>query len=194
MKRLRLSNHRLLTPNGLRKRLKAPIGIDIIHDDRAVRRHDCPCSIQLETYVAFTVQAVVNEKINLAEAGEQLGKASPARTRDVCPSVRITIANGRADLLTPKPVYRRKVDTPQVTVSVSLQRLQNTARGDAMSHAGLDNLLRAQMTNETPDRPRQTGVAVIPPLKALWAGPNPFRFQFAVHLWPYSPELRSCLA
>jgi hypothetical protein len=80
------------------------------------------------------VQAVVNEKIDLPKLGKQLGKVPPARARDVSPSIRIPIANGCADLLPPRPVWR-KVDAPQVTVSVSTQRLKNAARGDTMRDA-----------------------------------------------------------
>ena len=53
-----------------------------------------------------------------------------------------------------------------------------------MSHAGLDNLFRLRIPDQTPCRPYQPGMAIIPPLKAFRAGPNPFRFQFIYHFGP----------
>jgi hypothetical protein len=193
-KRLCLANRGLLSREGTSERLEAAIGIDVIYNDCALRCHGRPSSIQFETYVAFTVQAVVNEKIDLSKLGKQLGKAPPARSRYVGPPIRIPIANGRADLLPPKPIHWRKVDAPQMTVSVSIQRFENAARGDAMRDAGLDDLLRPQMASETPDRSRESSIAVIPPLKTLRAGLNPFRLQLAIHPGPYSPELSSRIA
>jgi hypothetical protein len=140
------------------------------------------------------VQAIVNEKIDLAEAGEQPGKASPAGTLDVRPSIRKAVADCRTDLLPPGPLKRRKVNTPETAVSAPLKRLQNTARGDAVSDPGFDNLFRSQVTRKTPYRPHKPSIAVIPNLKALRSCPNPFRFQFVYHLGPYVLELWSLLA
>lgn len=76
-----------------------------------------------------------------------------------------------------------------MTVSVRFERLQNKARGDAVSHTGLDDFFRFQVSHQAPCCPHQSGVAIIPPLKAFRAGPNPFRFQFLDHLGPQGPEL-----
>ena len=56
----------------LRKRLEAIIRIDVVDDDHAVWRQRCPGAIQFEAYVALAVKAVVNEEIDLAEAGKQV--------------------------------------------------------------------------------------------------------------------------
>jgi hypothetical protein len=81
-----------------------------------------------------------------------------------------------------------------MTVSVSIQRVENAARSDAIGDAGLDDLLRPQMASETPDRPRKSSIAVIPPLQTLGAWLNPFCFRLAVHPGPYSPEPSSGIA
>src|ERR1700753_223142 len=99
------------------------------------------------------MQAVVNEKINLAQAGKQIGKAPPAGTFDVGPSTCMPVAHCCRDLLAPMALHRWKVDTPEMTVSVPRQRLQDEARGDAVSDTGLDYLLGSHVANQTPDRP-----------------------------------------
>src|SRR3984885_8523770 len=104
------------------------------------------------------------------------------------------VAHCCRDLLAPMTLHRWKVDTPEMTVSVPRQRLQDAARGDAVSDAGLDDLLGSHMANQTPDRPHQSGIAIVPRLKALGAGTNSFCLQFPYHLRPHSPKLRSFLA
>src|SRR6266849_2818877 len=151
-----------MTGKGLREGPEAPIRIDIINDDCAARFQRRPRSIQLKTYVAFTVQAVVNEKINLAKLRKQAGKPSPARTLNVCPSICITVADCHTDLLSPIPFYGWKVNTPEMTASVFRTRLMNKARGDAMRDAGLDTSLRLKMMKQTTDRPDQSSLTVIP--------------------------------
>jgi hypothetical protein len=83
VERLRLANHRLLTGKSMSEGPEAPVGIDVIHDECSVWSRGRPRPIQFKAYVAFTVKAVVNEKINLAQVGKQMGKATPAGTFDV---------------------------------------------------------------------------------------------------------------
>src|SRR5262249_25400817 len=65
-----------LTRNGLRKGPKAPIGIDLVNDDCALRSQGWPSPIQFETNVTRTMQAIVNEEINLMVAIEEGGACS----------------------------------------------------------------------------------------------------------------------
>jgi len=174
VKRLGLTNHGFMTGKSLGEGPEAPISIDVINDDCAAWFQGCPGSIQFETNVAFTVQAVVNEKINLAELREQPGKPSPARTLNVCPSIWVAVADCHTDLLPPIPFYGRKVNTPEMTASISPKRLKNKAGGNTVSDAGLDNVVRLQVTSETPDRPDQSGITVIRRPETLRADPDPF--------------------
>ena len=96
----------------------------------------------------------------------------------------MAVADCRADLLAPIPLEGRKVNTPEMTVSVPRKRLQNAARGDAVGDASLDNFFRPQVTSETPYRPHKPSIAIIPNLKALRTGLNPFRFQFSYYFGP----------
>ena len=66
MERLGFANHGLMTGKSLSERPKAAIRIDVINDNRTVGSQSRPGSIQLETYVAFSMQAVVNEEIDVA--------------------------------------------------------------------------------------------------------------------------------
>jgi len=118
-----------------------PIGIDVIDNEHAACSEGRPSSIQLEAYVAFSVEAVVNEKIDLAKSTKQFPKASPTRTPHVCPLIWVPVANCRADLLAPISLQRRKVNTPEVTLSVSSKRLENKTRSDTVSDPRLNNLL-----------------------------------------------------
>jgi hypothetical protein len=78
MERLRFANQGLLIGKALSERAKSPIGVDIIDDGSASGSEGSPSPIQLKAHIAFTVQAVVDEKIDLAQACQQFGKASPA--------------------------------------------------------------------------------------------------------------------
>src|ERR1700688_5194789 len=96
----------------------------------------------------------------------------------------MAVIDCRAYLVAPNPLQRRQVNTPQMTVSVPVERLQNKARGNTVSDTGFDNLFRPQVTSETPYGPRKPSIAIIPELEALRAGPNPLRFQFIYYLGP----------
>jgi hypothetical protein len=72
-----------MTGHGLGEGLEAPIHVDVIHHECAPWFYGGPSCIQLEAHVPFTVQAVVNEEINLAKLREQLRKAASAGTLDV---------------------------------------------------------------------------------------------------------------
>jgi hypothetical protein len=81
--RLGLANYGSMTREGFCKGLEAPITIDVIDNERTVWLQDWPNSIQLEAHIPFTVRAIVNEKINVAELRKQLRKTQPTRTLDV---------------------------------------------------------------------------------------------------------------
>jgi len=53
-----------------------------------------------------------------------------------------SVTDCRADLFAARPSPGRKVNTPEMTIFIQVKRLQNTARGDTVSDAGLDNLFR----------------------------------------------------
>src|SRR5215471_12939807 len=100
--------------------MEAPICVDIIDDERTGWVQECPGSIQLEAYVAFTVQAVVDEKINLAESREQFGKTAPARTFYVRPTIGVTVPDCRTDLRSPSSFYWGKIYAPEIACTVSV--------------------------------------------------------------------------
>ena len=78
MQRLSFANYRMMTGKGLREASEASVHIDIIDNDRAAGPQSSPRSIHLKANIAFTVQAVMNEKIDLAELRKYTGQASPA--------------------------------------------------------------------------------------------------------------------
>lgn len=104
MKRLGLTNYGEPGGKGLLEGLETPIDIHIIHQDGSVVSQGRPCPIQFESYVAFGVQAVVNEEINLPQSRKQPGKPSPARTLDVGPPVCVAIAHCGAHMRLPELV------------------------------------------------------------------------------------------
>src|SRR6185312_4509235 len=99
------------------------------------------------------------------------------------------LAHGRSDLLAPRPLQGRKIDAPKMASSVPLKCVKNEARRDTVSHPGLDYVLRSQMARQAPYAPHQSGVAIVPPLKALRARSYPLCFQLADHLLPKLPKL-----
>ena len=72
------ANYRMMTGKGSREASEASVHIDIIDNDRAAGPQSSPRSIHLKANIAFTVQAVMNEKIDLAELRKYTGQASPA--------------------------------------------------------------------------------------------------------------------
>src|SRR5689334_6240603 len=121
-------------------------------------------------------------------------KAAPARSPDVGPSICMALANSCADLFVPGPFQRRKIDAPEMAVAVPLERLENESRRDTVGHPGLDDLSRSQVTHQAPYGPRQCGIAVVPPLKALRARSYPLRFELTDHLGPQFQKLTRLLA
>jgi hypothetical protein len=78
VERLCFANYGLLDGKGLSERPEAPVSIDIIHDDSTRWSDGRPGTIQLETNIAFAVQAVMDKKIDLPKTSKELGKTSPA--------------------------------------------------------------------------------------------------------------------
>ena len=81
-------------------------------DQGAARSQGNPGKIQFETDVAFTVQTVVYEEINLTKLREQPGKTKPAGTLDVRPAARVTPPDRHTDLPAPMSFYGRQVYAP----------------------------------------------------------------------------------
>jgi len=125
----------------LSERAEPPISIDVIDNEHAACSEGRPSSIQLEPNIALSVEAVVNEKIDLAKSTKQFPKAPPTRTPYVCPLIGVPVANRRAHLLAPISLQRRKVNTPEVTFAVSSKRLENKTRSDTVSDPRLNNPL-----------------------------------------------------
>ena len=164
--------------------LEAAVRVDVVNDKRATGSHRFPGAIQLETKVAFAVETIVNEEVNLSELSEQTGKAAAAGPANERPSIRAALADGDSDLLSPLSVERRQINAPEVTCSVPRQCFQNEARGDTMRDAGLDHFIRPKMPDETPYRTHESRIAVVPTLEAHRASLNPLSFYFLDHLGP----------
>lgn len=122
MKRLSLANHRLMTGKSLHKRFETPVGIDVIDDDRSARSQRCPSAVHFKANVMFTMQTIMNEKVDLAKLGKQARKAPFARSPDIGPARLISAANRRANLSMPHMLQRRMVNAPQMTNSIPLKR------------------------------------------------------------------------
>src|SRR6266478_2465549 len=146
---------------------EAPVRIDVVNHECAPWSHACPGPVQFKAYVVFTVHAVVNKKIDLTKSGKQLRKSKPARSLDVGPTICKAARDCHADLRVPGSLYRRKVNAGQMAAPVSPERLKNKARCETVSHTGLDDIRRSQVTGKAPDRPHKSGISVIPRSEAL---------------------------
>ena len=69
-------NHKSLSGKGESERPEAPIGIDIIYNDCALRSHGRPGSIQFETYAAFTAAGCRERKDRSAQAGKAVSEGA----------------------------------------------------------------------------------------------------------------------
>ena len=85
------------------------------------------------------------------------------------------VINSQANLFVPLSFHWRLVDTPEMATPISLKRLKNEARRDAVSNAGLDDIYRPQMTRQAPNRTHERGITIVPALEALWPNPNTLR-------------------
>ena len=70
MQWLRLANYKLMTGKGLDEASKAAVVVNVIDYDCAARPQNGPRPIHLKADVVFTVQAVMNKEIDLAELGK----------------------------------------------------------------------------------------------------------------------------
>jgi len=173
---------------GLRERLKPPIRIDVIDHKDTTRPQVFPGKIKLETHVVLGVQAVVNKKIDLAKFGKQCRKTPSARPSDVRPAICGEILHGDADLVLQDRVSSREIDTPKVAGSVPFKRLENEPRGQPTSDSRLDHFVRSQVTCQTPYRPYQPRIAVIPRVETFGANPKSPGAQRFNDFRPQGPE------
>jgi len=126
----------------------------------------------------------MDEEINLAKLGEQSWKMSPARAFDVFPSIRKAVPHCYADLLSQRPIQRRKVDAEQSAFSVSFECFQKEARSHPVRNACLHYLVWLQMTSQTPKGSNKSCVAVVPLLEAHRASLNPTGLQLIDNFGP----------
>ena len=126
------------------------IGVDIIDDDRAARLQRGPRPIQLKTYIPLTMKAVVDEKIDGTELRQQWSEALATRSPNEGPPLAYGIHDRDANLILPRWLERRKIDAPETSGAIFLERLKDEARGHAMCDPGFDDFMRSQMANQTP--------------------------------------------
>ena len=74
MNRLSLAYHRSMPIERANKGFETPITINVIDDKRSTCRQHRPNSIQFVSHISFTVQTVMDKKMNGAEVRKQLGK------------------------------------------------------------------------------------------------------------------------
>src|ERR1700677_4949325 len=194
MERFGLANNRPMTRERLSEGSKAPIYIHIINHKRTARPQNCPRPVQFEAHVAFAVHAIVNEKVELTDFCKQLGKVQPARSSDVGPAVPVAVADCDANLLLPGFFQRREVNAPEMAVPILLHRLEDDTRSNTMADSGLHNFVRGLMSNQAPDRPHQSGIAIIPIFEALGTEPDSLGPHFFDYFRPQCVELRGQLA
>jgi len=78
--------------------------------------------------------------------------------------------------------------------SVPFKRLENKTRGDAVSYTGLDNIPRSKVTSQTPYRPYESGIPVVPRSEAPGPGSNPFCFELSHYFVPQDPKFLNQVA
>jgi hypothetical protein len=106
--------------------VEAPVRIDIIDNDGAAWPQGCPCPIHFKANIAFAVQTIVNEKIDLVELAKYARQAPPARAKDVRPSVLEMAINGNANLSFQLTFHNgRPINTPEMAITIFLERFKN---------------------------------------------------------------------
>jgi hypothetical protein len=147
LERLCVADDRRLT------RIKGPEGMEpavqvgVIHDHDAAVVQSTPCMLQLEQDISLGVSAVVDEKVDLPELGQQTGQAAPARPMYVRPSIAQAFGYSAADLtVEPRIQWGRKVDAPEPAATVSRESFESKPGRNAASDPRLDDLRRPQMT------------------------------------------------
>jgi hypothetical protein len=67
-----------LVRKGLSERVKAPVEIDVVDDDGSSGRQGIVTVLQFKSDIAVSMDAVVDEQVDLAEFRKQPRKAPPA--------------------------------------------------------------------------------------------------------------------
>jgi hypothetical protein len=101
------------------------------------------CSLELETQIAFGVNAVVDEEIYLTEVFEKTREQMSARALEILPASATRLGDGRRRLIPQSPLDQRwEIDAPELSAPVSLERFEQKARRDAPCNARLDHFRR----------------------------------------------------
>jgi len=131
-----------VTGKSLREGPKSPIGVNVIDYDRSTGAQNCKSPIEFEAYILFTVQAVMDKEVNLPKVRKYTGKAALACSPYIRPAWPESIGDRYANFGLPNRFLWRKVDTPQMSNSVSFQCLKDKPRCNAMQDSGLNDILR----------------------------------------------------
>jgi hypothetical protein len=75
---LSLANDGIIIGKRIHEAMEAPVHVDVIDNDRASGPQGGPRPIHLKPNITFTVQTVMNEKIDVAQLRKYPGQASPA--------------------------------------------------------------------------------------------------------------------
>jgi hypothetical protein len=162
----------------LHKAMETTIHVDVVNNDCSAWSQNRPRTVYLEADITLAMQAVVNEKINLSEVGQQFRQTSPARAEYVRPPTPKSVANCNSNFLFPLRLHWRPIDAPKATVPISLKSLKNEAGSDAVGNSTLDNISRLQMTEQAPNCSHKTSITVVPTLEARRTCTNSYLLHF----------------
>ncbi len=109
---------------------------------------------------------------------------------NIRPPLLEAIADRYTNFLFPFRFQWWSINAPEMAIAISLKRLKNEARRDAMRNAGLDDIPGLQLADQAPNRANKAGITVIPALEACRTGPHSFFLQFTDHFRPQTFELR----
>src|SRR5450432_2637748 len=150
VKGLRLANKRGIAGIIAVEGMKSVVGVDIVYYDGPAGTQHPPRPIELETHVAFTVQTIVNEQVDLPKLCKEGWQPPPAGPFDVRPSLPMAFLDRHSHLRAKHRIQRRNIDARKMAVAVALQRFQNKPRSHPVAHAGLHHMAGPQMQYQAP--------------------------------------------
>jgi hypothetical protein len=136
--------------------------VNVVYHRNPAWRQGPPYCVELEARIARSVQAVMNEEVDLLESADQFWQPPPARPLHVRPAGTQGLRDGYADLVMQRRIYGREIDAPQMTVFIAVEALKDHPASKPMCHPRLYYSSGTQVRHEAPDGLGLRLVAVVP--------------------------------
>lgn len=148
---------------GLHEAGESAAEIGIVDDEESTGSKVLPCEVHLEEHVTARVKAVMDEHVERPVVSEDCWELGSAAAADPVPLRSERLGHCSASFSRLEEGNLRKIDTPQLTVSISIEGCQDHSGGEATGHPCLDDPFGLQVEHRLPRSSRSLlgGVVVV---------------------------------